>query len=102
MKSKIVAVAVLALAASVFATTAPTFAQSDRVCLQSNRIWSWRVINERTLLVTDATAAEANQERSIVAIGDKQRAQLSTVPGSPRRRLRRPDQCEPAACIPHL
>ena len=53
MKSKIVAVAVLALSGSVLTTTVPTFAQSDRACLQNNRIWSWRVINERTLLVTD-------------------------------------------------
>jgi hypothetical protein len=31
----------------------PVLAASGDVCLQNNRIWSWRMINQRTLLVTD-------------------------------------------------
>lgn len=29
------------------------FAQDKDVCLQNNRIWSWRAIDQRTLVVTD-------------------------------------------------
>jgi hypothetical protein len=28
-------------------------AREEKACLQNNRIWSWRVINERTLIVAD-------------------------------------------------
>jgi hypothetical protein len=31
----------------------PVLAASGDVCLQNNRIWSWRMINQRTLLVQD-------------------------------------------------
>ena len=31
----------------------PVLAASGDVCLQNNRIWSWRTINSRALLVTD-------------------------------------------------
>ena len=31
----------------------PVLAASGDVCLQNNRIWSWQMINQRTLLVTD-------------------------------------------------
>ena len=34
-------------------TASSAFAADDRACLQNNRIWSWRAINERTLVVTD-------------------------------------------------
>ena len=32
---------------------APAFAQQTEACLQNNRIWGWRVINERTLILND-------------------------------------------------
>jgi len=35
------------------ALTASAFAQSDRVCLQNNRIWSTSVVDDRTLIVND-------------------------------------------------
>ncbi len=31
----------------------PAFAQSNRVCLQNNRIWSTSVVDDRTIIVTD-------------------------------------------------
>jgi hypothetical protein len=34
-------------------TASSAFAADDRACLQNNRIWGWRAINERTLVVTD-------------------------------------------------
>ena len=40
---------------AVGASPAPVRRRDDgpRACLQNNRIWSWNVINERTLIVTD-------------------------------------------------
>ena len=31
----------------------PVLAASGDICLQNNRIWSWRMVNQRTLVVTD-------------------------------------------------
>jgi hypothetical protein len=33
----------------------PVSAAEGDACLQNNRIWSWQMINERTLVVTDVT-----------------------------------------------
>lgn len=44
---------ILAALASVL--SAASAAAQEKVCLQNNRIWSWDVINERTLLVEDVT-----------------------------------------------
>ena len=51
MKKSILALIAAALSGAIGAS--PAFAESDEVCLQNERIWSWRVINERTLVVTD-------------------------------------------------
>jgi len=40
-----------ALMAATLAT--PVLAASEDVCLQHNRIWSWRAVNDRTLVVSD-------------------------------------------------
>jgi len=31
----------------------PVFAAEDNACLQSNRIWGWQAVNDRTLILTD-------------------------------------------------
>ena len=49
MKSIIAAVAFLATAG----TALPALAQDQKVCLQNNRVWSWDVLNNRTLVVED-------------------------------------------------
>jgi hypothetical protein len=33
----------------------PVLAAANEACLQSNRIWGWQAINDRTLIVTDRT-----------------------------------------------
>lgn len=57
MKKRILAVAAIALfSALTLASTMPVpraFAQEGEACLQNNRIWGWRVVNERTLIVND-------------------------------------------------
>ena len=47
----VAAFAVLTLASAMPAV--PAFAQPREACLQNNRIWGWRVVNERTLIVHD-------------------------------------------------
>jgi hypothetical protein len=39
------------IAGTMLAT--PVLAASGDACLQNNRIWSWRMVNSRTLVVTD-------------------------------------------------
>lgn len=51
MKKTILVFSAAALLAMTMASSA--FAQRDRACLQNNRIWGWRVLNERTLTVND-------------------------------------------------
>ncbi len=29
------------------------FAAEEKACLQSNRIWGWKAVNDRTLIITD-------------------------------------------------
>ncbi len=43
------------LAADVAVKTAASATSSDDVCLQNNRLWSWQVVNGRTLSITDRT-----------------------------------------------
>ena len=31
----------------------PVLAAADNACLQNNRIWGWRAVDDRTLIVTD-------------------------------------------------
>jgi hypothetical protein len=45
------AVLVGALMGAMLAT--PVLAASSNACLQHNRIWGWRALDERTVLVTD-------------------------------------------------
>ncbi len=48
---------VMGVAAAVIFTALPATpvvaANTDRSCLQNNRIWSWGVVNDRTLIVAD-------------------------------------------------
>lgn len=54
MKKTITVVAASLLAATVLAAPATiATAQPERACLQNNRIWSWRALDDRTLVVTD-------------------------------------------------
>ena len=41
------------LVGCAFAT--PLLAESENVCLQRNRIWTWKAVDENTLLYTDRT-----------------------------------------------
>ena len=43
------------LAADVAVNTSASAVSSDDVCLQNNRLWSWQVVNGRTLSITDRT-----------------------------------------------
>ncbi|HEY4264809.1 MAG TPA: DUF6491 family protein [Micropepsaceae bacterium] len=46
--------AVLLVAFTPARATAPADPSHDaRACLQNNRIWGWRAVNEKTLIVTD-------------------------------------------------
>ena len=57
MKKRVLAVAATAVLAALTLASAmpavPAFAQQREACLQNNRIWGWRVINERTLILND-------------------------------------------------
>ena len=56
MKQKILVRSAAALLGALTLSAAappPTAGHDERACLQNNRIWSWRVINERTLVVSD-------------------------------------------------
>ena len=33
----------------------PVFAADNNACLQSNRIWGWQAVNDRTLILTDTS-----------------------------------------------
>lgn len=44
------------LAVTVFVT--PILAQEENACLQRNRIWSWKALDESTLLYKDRTQKE--------------------------------------------
>jgi hypothetical protein len=37
------------------APSSPSAKESDDACLQNNRLWSWQVVNPRTLAITDRT-----------------------------------------------
>jgi hypothetical protein len=49
----IVAVLAVPAAAPIAAALEREPSRVQRACLQNNRIWSWRVVNERTLIVAD-------------------------------------------------
>ena len=57
MKKRVLAVAAsaafTALSLASAMPAAPAFAQQSEACLQNNRIWGWRVINERLLILND-------------------------------------------------
>lgn len=58
MKRTVLGLSLAALTAafigpSAVAENAPGAEKGPGACLQNNRIWSWNVINERTLIVTD-------------------------------------------------
>jgi hypothetical protein len=60
MRRNGIAVLALLLCATVLSSAAPLYAveqetlpRDDKACLQNNRIWTWRVINQRTLVVSD-------------------------------------------------
>jgi hypothetical protein len=65
MRNPMLAAAFIAVAASVPALCAeravnappssPSAKESDDACLQNNRLWSWQVVNPRTLSITDRT-----------------------------------------------
>jgi hypothetical protein len=47
--------AILAAALSATMLANPVFAAADQACLQHNRIWSTRIFDAHTLVVTDTT-----------------------------------------------
>ena len=58
MKAKSLALSAAAVFAVLTVSSAgllpdPAAAQERQACLQNNRIWGWRVVNERTLIVND-------------------------------------------------
>jgi hypothetical protein len=57
MKKRVLVVTATAVLAALTVASAmppaPAFAQQPEACLQNNHIWGWRVINERTLIVSD-------------------------------------------------
>src|SRR5215468_7070123 len=57
MKKRALAVGAMGVLAALTLASAmpaaPAFAVQNEACLQNNRIWGWRVINERLLIVND-------------------------------------------------
>jgi len=57
MKMRALAIAATGVLAALTLASAmpavPAFAVEREACLQNNRIWGWRVINERLLIVND-------------------------------------------------
>jgi len=49
------AAAALFTAGAIAAEDAPTLRAGDDACLQNNRLWSWNVVDRRTLSITDRT-----------------------------------------------
>jgi hypothetical protein len=53
-KTPLLAAAAMLTALTLSSAAPPTaFAADERACLQNNRIWGWRALDQRTLLLTD-------------------------------------------------